>query len=172
MIATASGCGKTTFGRALAGRLGIPFHELDALNHDPGWTELPEEKLRAAVSAIVAEDAWVIDNPYRRRLGDLVPESADVVVWLDLPVRVWLPRLVRRTVRRAARGEELWNGNRESLRSALMSRDSLILFALRNFRGRRRRYPVELARFHLVRLSSKRAVDDYLGAVRGVDDGE
>ena len=29
-------------------------------------------------------------------------EHADVVVWLDLPLRVWLPRLVRRTARRIA----------------------------------------------------------------------
>ena len=45
----------------------------------------------------------MIDGGYRGKLGDLVLEQADVVVWLDLPVRVWLPRLVRRTVRRHAR---------------------------------------------------------------------
>lgn len=41
---------------------------------------------------------------------------ADTVVWLDLPRRVAVPRIVRRTLGRMLRGEELWNGNRERLR--------------------------------------------------------
>ncbi len=36
-----SGSGKTTFGRALAETLGVAFVELDAVFHQPGWTELP-----------------------------------------------------------------------------------------------------------------------------------
>ena len=164
LISTASGCGKTTVGRALAERLGVPFHELDALHHGPSWTEATAEELRARVEPLVAGDGWVIDNPYRRKLGELVPEAADTVVWIDLPVRVWLPRLVRRTLRRAVRREELWNGNRETLRSALLSADSLILYALRNYRGRRARYPVELARFPLVRLRTQAEVDAFLAA--------
>ena len=39
LIATASGNGKTTVGRQLARRLGVPFVELDALHHGPNWTE-------------------------------------------------------------------------------------------------------------------------------------
>ena len=35
----------------------------------------------------------MIDGGYWAKLGDLVLRNADVVVWLDLPVRVWLPRL-------------------------------------------------------------------------------
>jgi SpoVK/Ycf46/Vps4 family AAA+-type ATPase len=39
IIASASGNGKTTLGRALAKRLGVRFVELDALVHGPGWTK-------------------------------------------------------------------------------------------------------------------------------------
>ena len=85
VLSTASGNGKTTVGRALAERLGVPFHELDALNHGPNWTEATAEELRAKVEPIVATEAWVIDGAYRGKLGDLVLERADVVVWLDLP---------------------------------------------------------------------------------------
>jgi shikimate kinase len=35
VISSASGNGKTTVGRALAERLGVPFVELDALHHGP-----------------------------------------------------------------------------------------------------------------------------------------
>ena len=110
-------------------------------------------------------NAWVIDGSYQSKIGQLVLASADVVVWLDLPMRVWLPRLVRRTIRRARSGEELWSGNRESLRKAFLSRDSLILFTLRHFRARRRTYPVRFADYDLVRLRSQREVEDFLRSV-------
>jgi adenylate kinase family enzyme len=157
-----SGSGKSTLGRTLAATLGVPFVELDALHWGPGWTEASPEELRARVEPIVESDAWVVDGAYRGKLGDLVLERAEVVVWLDLPLHVWLPRLVRRTLRRALRRETFLNGNRESLRSAFASRDSLLLYALRTYRARRRRYPYELARFPTVRLRSRGEVERFL----------
>jgi adenylate kinase family enzyme len=165
ILATASGCGKTTLGRELARRLDAPFHELDALNHKPGWTEATAEELRALVEPLLDEERWVVDGAYRSKLGDLVLERADQVVWLDLPRRVWLPRLLRRTVRRIVRREELWNGNRESLRNAFFSRDSLLLFALRTSPKRLRTYPEQLGRYPLVRLRSPREVARWLEGV-------
>lgn len=165
MIASASACGKTTVGRALAARLGVRFVELDSLNHRPDWTEATAAELRARVQPIVSSGAWVIDGGYRGKLGDLVLEATDAVVWLDLPRRVWLPRLVRRTVARIVRREELWGGNRETLRNAVIGRDALIPFALRHFRQRRERYPRELARFHVIRLRSQKEVDAWLDAI-------
>lgn len=165
IIATASGCGKTTFGRALAARLGVPFHELDAVHWRPGWREARPDELRRRVEPIVGGDAWVIDGSYRGKLGDLVLETADTVVWLDLPRRVWLPRLVRRTLRRVILREELWNGNRESLRNALVGRDSLFGYALRTAPRRRQRYPRELAQYRVARLRTKAQVNAFLRSV-------
>lgn len=162
MVASASGNGKTTLARDLAARLGVRCVELDALVHGPGWTELPDDELRRLVEPIVASDGWVIDGAYRRKLGDLVLAAADLVVWLDLPVRVWLPRLARRTLRRIVRGEKLWNGNRETLRGALLGRDALLPYAVRAHVDRRRRYPVELAAYPIVRLRTPREVDRFL----------
>jgi hypothetical protein len=88
--------------------------------------------------------------------------NADLVVWLDLPMRVWLPRLVRRTLGRIARREELWNGNRETLRNVFFSRDSLIWYALSNHARHRREYPARLAPYPVVRLRSQREVDAWL----------
>ncbi len=67
VITSASGNGGTTFAREVAARLGVPFHELDALNHGPGWVEAGPEELRAKVVPIVARDAWVIDGPQQAR---------------------------------------------------------------------------------------------------------
>ena len=93
VIASASGNGKATFGRALAQRLEVRFVELDALVHGPNWIETPDAELRAIVEPIVRSDGWVIDGTYQGKLGSLVLDAADTVVWLDQPIRVWLPRL-------------------------------------------------------------------------------
>lgn len=162
-----SGSGKSTVGRTLAATLRVRFVELDALHWGPGWTEASPEELRARVEPIVQSDAWVVDGAYRGKLGDLVLEQADVVVWLDLPLSVWLPRLVQRTLVRARRRETFLNGNRETLRSAFASRDSLILYALRTHRLRRRRYSHELSRFEVVRLRSQDEVDRFLRDLEG-----
>ena len=162
LIASASGNGKTTVGRVLAERLAVPFHELDALNHGPNWTEATSEELRVRVEPIVRSEEWVVDGAYRGKLGDLVLERADLVVWLDLPIRVWLPRLLRRTARRIVRREVLWNGNRETLRNALLARDALIWWAFRMHRRRRRVYPTSLARFPVARLRSTAEVELFL----------
>jgi len=162
VIASASGNGKTTVGRELAHRLGVPFVELDALVHGPGWIETPDHVLRAQVEPIVASDGWVIDGTYQRKLGDLVIEAADVVVWLDLPIRVWLPRLVRRTWRRVRGREQLWNDNRESLRSAVWGRESLFVWAFRSHFRRRRTWPQELRNSPVIRLRTPAEVERFL----------
>ncbi len=162
IIASASGNGKTTFGRALAERLDVPFVELDALNHGPNWTEATPEELRAKVEPLVAQDAWVIDGGYMGKLGDLVVGNADTVVWLDLPIRVWLPRLVRRSWRRLRGKEQLWNENRETVRGLLWGRESLFGFALRMHFRRRRTYPERLAPYSVVRLRTPAEVERFL----------
>ena len=104
----------------------------------------------------------MIDGSYRSKLGDLVVARADTVLWLDLPRRVWLPRLLWRTARRAVLREELWNGNRETLGGVLWGPDALIPFAWRTFHDRRRRYPVELAGYPMIRFRRVREVKRFL----------
>ena len=163
LIATASGNGKTTVGRMLAEQMGVPFYELDALHHGPNWTEATPEELLAKVKPIVASPAWVIDGTYRGKVGDIVPANADLVVWLDLPLRVWLPRLLRRTAGRVLRKEELWNGNRERWRDALHPTNSVVIHALRTHRQTQRTLEAELlGRFPVTRLRTTGEVEDFV----------
>jgi adenylate kinase family enzyme len=162
VIASASGNGKTTIGRELARRLDVQFVELDALVHGPGWIETPDDELRAQVEPIVASDGWVIDGTYQSKLGNLVIDSADVVVWLDLPMRVWMPRLVRRSWRRWRGHEQLWNDNRESLRGVVWGRESLFGWAISSHFRRRREWPDALRGYPVVRLRTAAEVDAFL----------
>jgi adenylate kinase family enzyme len=162
IMSSASGNGKTTLGRELAQRLRVPFVELDALVHGPGWVEATNDDLRDQLEPIVRSDGWVIDGTYQRKIGDLVLDAADVVVWLDLPIRVWLPRLVRRTWRRLRGREELWNGNTESLASAVWGRESLFAWAIRSHFRRRREWPQALAHLYVIRLRTPGEVERFL----------
>jgi adenylate kinase family enzyme len=113
-----SGSGKSTLARELAAALGVPHLELDGVFHQPGWTPLQADEFRQAVSAAVATDGWVIDGDYNA-VRPLIWARADTVRWLDLPRRTVMRQVVWRTLRRGATREELWNGNRESLRNFL-----------------------------------------------------
>jgi adenylate kinase family enzyme len=169
-VTGASGSGKTTLAAALAERLGVPHVELDALHHGPDWAEPDPDEFRASVATEIARDGWVIDGSYRSKLGDLVPRSADTIVWLDLPLPVVLGRLAARSAVRLARRTELWSGNRESVRGVFWGRESLVWWAAARHRGYRRELPELFARpeYHdttIVRLRSPSQVSAWLAAV-------
>jgi adenylate kinase family enzyme len=165
IIASASGNGKTTLARALATRLGVRFVELDPLVHGPAWTETPDAELRGILEPILAEEGWVVDGDYQHKLGTLVLDAADTIVWLDLPMRVWVPRLARRTGRRITGREALWNGNRETLATAVWGRESLFGYALIQHRRRRREWPARLAAYPVTRLRTPTEVDRWIADV-------
>jgi adenylate kinase family enzyme len=154
--------GKTTVARRLAEQLGVPHVELDALHWGPGWSEPTAEAFRARVEESLAVDGWVADGGYHGKLGDLVLERAELVVWLDPPLWTILRRLSARTLRRIRGREELWGGNRETWRGAFLSRDSLFLWALKTHRPRRQRYEDRLQRFDVVRLRSAAEAEAWL----------
>jgi adenylate kinase family enzyme len=162
-----SGAGKTTVARTLAGHLGLAYVELDELHHGPNWTEATAEELQAKVRAFMesAPDGWVVDGNYERKLGELVVSAADTVVWLDLPLRVALTRVTRRTIRRIRLGEELWSGNRESWRGGFFGWESMFVWTIRSHLRHRRARAGRLARhpnLRVVRLRSAREVESYL----------
>jgi adenylate kinase family enzyme len=163
-----SGSGKSTFGRELARRLGVPYVELDALHHGPNWAEPTAEEFRARVRAAIEArpDGWVIDGNYEVKLGDTVIGSADTIVWLDLPLPLKLRWLWLRTTHRIRGDVELWSGNKESWRGAFWGRESLFGWMLRTHFRQRRDWP---ARFggdpRFVRLRSVREAKEWLDGV-------
>ena len=92
-----------------------------------------------------APDGWVIDGNYETKLGGLVLDAADTIVWLDLPLRFKLRRLWRRTTHRIRKQVELWSGNRESWRGGFLGWNSLFVWTLRSWVRHRREWPRKFA---------------------------
>ncbi len=136
-----SGSGKSTLAGELARRQGSLHTELDAIFHQPGWTPLPEDEFRCRVGEVTAGERWVVDGNYLA-VADLIWSRADTVVWIDLPRRVVMWRLLLRTASRGARRTELWNGNRERLGNffTLDPQRSVLVWAWTHHETYRRRY--------------------------------
>jgi len=175
-IVGTSGSGKSTLGKALAARIGGEFLELDSVFHQPGWVPLPDEDFRRRVSAAVAAERWVIDGNYSGKVRDLVWARADTVVWLDLPRRTVMRRIIWRSFQRAARRTELWNGNRERWRNlfSLDKEESVIAWAWTSHARNHARYAAAMAdpdnaSLHFVRLKNPSDVRRFLVSASGGD---
>jgi adenylate kinase family enzyme len=158
--------GKTTLSRKLSARLGVPHIELDALHHGPNWDEAPAELLRQRVHEAFAQapDGWVVDGNYHGKIGLLVQDEADLVVFLDPPFRTALRRAVWRTFSRSLTRKELWNGNRETFRNAF-SKYSIVLWVIRTHRQAGLTWAERLAGFEVVHLRSPHEVERWLQSV-------
>jgi adenylate kinase family enzyme len=167
LVVGTTGSGKTTVAAALARARGLPHIELDALHWEPNWREAEtivfQERVRAALDAAPA--GWVVDGNYLSKVEWITSAAADTLVFLDLPLPLIIARIVRRTLRRWRTRQELWSGNREHLRM-LVTRDSLVLWAVRTHRRNRRRFLERIdgagSRLVAVRLRSPRAVRRFL----------
>lgn len=162
-VAGVSGTGKTTLAARMAPVLGVAHTEIDALYHGPGWA--PRASFDDDVRALVAGPAWVTEWQYASA-REAVADRADLLVWLDLPFRLTLARVVRRTVTRRLRREELWHGNREApLHRFLLDREHVVRWAI----STRHKYAELVPRaaaarpdLVVVRLRSRRDVEDWL----------
>ena len=121
VVQGASGSGKTTLAGAIASALGVDHLELDGLYQQPNWTPLDLEEFRARVQWFVAQPRWVVDGNYSH-VRDILWPRATAIVLIDLPRRVVMTRVIKRTILRIVKRERLWNDNRETWRNAL-SRD-------------------------------------------------
>ena len=164
VIAGVSGTGKTTLAQRIAPIAGTPHTEIDGLYHGRDW--VPRAQFLDDVRALVARDAWTTEWQYADA-RPILAENADLLVWLDLPfLTTTLPRVIRRTMRRRIRREELWNGNIEQpLRTFFSDPEHIVRWAIRTRNKYRDRMPRLEARWpHLavVRLRSTREVDAWL----------
>ena len=173
-----SGSGKTTLAERLARVLDAAFVDLDALNWQPGWQALndtdPAELERRFRNA-TAGRRWVASGSYTSLCQRTFWPRLETIVWLDLPLRVCVWRIIRRTWRRWRTRELLWGTNYERLWPNFMvwRKDSLLNWSVtQHFRKRRAMlaYQTDSRWSHIrfVRLTSPREVQTFVAAVATV----
>ena len=164
LVTGASGNGKTTLAERLARAAGLRHVETDALHHGPNWESCGAGVLRERVLAATEGDGWVVDSAYHSLIGYTAADRADLVVWLDKPLRVTLPRLLRRTIVRRLKKVELWNGNVEA--GGWDALRYLIWPAITTTFSNRRVIPERYAGYELVHLRSDREVDAFVQSIQ------
>lgn len=124
------------------------------------------------MDAATSTSGWVSDGNYRE-VRDLVWGRAQVLVWLDYPLALIYWRLLCRSLRRIFTREELWNGNRESVRGLFFSSDSLFVYAVRSRPELRRNIAFaavhDYPRLELVHLTRPRDADRWLEGIAADD---
>lgn len=165
-IVGVTGSGKSTLAAQLGRTQGLEPVHMDELHWLPGWEERAPEATAALLAERLVGERWIAEGNYgrfRRRYMDRV----ELTVWLDIPLRVTFPRLIRRGVLRSIRKETCCNGNQESLLRTFFHKDSLLLWSLQHDRRKRRELEEELATRPHVRLRSQREVRRWLSGVGG-----
>lgn len=173
LVVGSSGSGKTTVASQIADRLNLPHLELDAVMHADGWNSTPDPEFQRIVGEFASNDHWVIDGNYTSHgMVEVVWPRADTVVWTDMPRRVVMSQVIRRTLRRMVTREKLWNGLTEPL-SNLYKRDpyeNIIVWAWTRYDHVREKYETAIADGswdHAVvhRLRSRGEVRHLLGSI-------
>jgi adenylate kinase family enzyme len=166
LVSGISGSGKSTLARQVADVLGLPYTELDALHHGPGWVKRPA--FEADTEALAAADRLVTEDQYQTFIGDLLWQRADTLLWLDLPRPVVMRRVIVRTVARVVLRRRIFNGNRERIRD-LFDEGHPIRWAWHHHRTRSERTAELVERFpqlQVVRFREPAEVEAWLEQLR------
>lgn len=102
MIVGQPGSGKSTLARALGEVTRLPVIHIDHIHWQAGWIERSrEEKTRLCLEA-EAGSAWIFEGGHSITWPSRAAR-ADLVIWLDIPLRIRAWRVLKRTVLWAGR---------------------------------------------------------------------
>lgn len=172
VIVGASGAGKSTLATQLSQKFSSQNIELDALSWEANWTQVSTSLMRAKADPLLPPDGrWVADGNYVKHVQDIVWRRAQTLIWLDYPLPIALWRVFKRTVVRIWTGQELWNGNRETLGHHLASwrtADNLFVWCWRMHWKHRVEFPraferEEFGHLRVLRFRSPRETEEWLG---------
>jgi adenylate kinase family enzyme len=169
-----SGSGKSTFARELAELLNLPYYEIDQLFWKSDWQESSDEELFRKVHDVTSRSRWVLDGNYTRTIP-VKWKEVQLVIWLDPSFIRTILRVTKRTIHRSLTQEEIWpgTGNRESLRKAFLSKDSIIWWAITTHRNNRKKYGSIISspaysHISFIRLNSRMGIPSFLEGLRQV----
>ncbi|WP_088009186.1 topology modulation protein [Indiicoccus explosivorum] len=95
VVGVSAGAGKSTFARRLGEKTGLPVHHLDAYFWNPGWRESTVEEFTEKTAGLVERNRWIIEGNYSTTY-ELRAAEADTLIYIELPLRVCLYRVLNR----------------------------------------------------------------------------
>ena len=96
------GAGKTALALEISRRTELPVVHLDRLFWRAGWAPAPQDQARRRLAEASEGDRWILDGNFLSDEGEAEDRRfarADTVIFLDLPRRTCLWRVLRRRVR-------------------------------------------------------------------------
>lgn len=132
LVVGTSGAGKSTFAGTLAIAKQCPYIELDSHYWGADWQAVPTEQFKQSVVEATQGPCWVADGNYSA-VRDVLWPRATHIVWLNYGRFTVFSRLLLRTLSRGIARTRLSHGNRESLRMAFFSRDSILFWSLTTY---------------------------------------
>jgi adenylate kinase family enzyme len=124
------GGGKSALSRTLAERLGLPLHEVDAVQWLPGWRRAPLDETAALLDAWAREERWIIDGFGALPVIERRLDRAELVVYVDYALARHLWWTAKRQVMSSVRGRA-WAGQRRPPPTILMFRTILRVHRMR-----------------------------------------
>src|SRR5690349_21873424 len=91
------GSGKSTLGKALHKKLGLPLYHLDQYFWLPGWQKPNEAEFEKVHHMLCDKDEWVIEGVATRHF-EYRASKADIIIFLDMPTWLCLYRIVKRSL--------------------------------------------------------------------------
>lgn len=95
VVIGSSGVGKSTFARRLGAITGLPVTHIDQLFWFEGWVQRPKRNYFELLSAVVAQDRWIIGGVNPSTLDLRLPRT-DLLIWLERGRIPCLWRVARR----------------------------------------------------------------------------
>ena len=161
VVIGSGGSGKSTFSRELGRAIRIPVIHLDREYWRPGWEETPKDEWAIRVAEMLGGERWIIDGNFGGT-REMRMRAADTIIFLDLPRRVCLYRILKRTVKYYGRSRpDMAEGCNERL-------DLEFILWVWNYRNRgRKRILAELEGLgdrRVIILKNRRQVIEFLAA--------
>ena len=139
LIVGTSGSGKTTLAKALSQKLHCPHIELDSLGWKPGWVKTPDEEFICAVRDAISAESWVVCGNWSI-VKDLLWKRATHLIWLQLPFRIVLWRLFKRTMKNLLTKRKVAGGNQETFFQQFFTKQSIFLWVFQTHWKRKKTY--------------------------------
>lgn len=99
--------GKTSLARKLSRKLNINYYEIDSIVHDDrnNYKRSPEEQKKIINEINDKENDWIIEGTLRKNLFYLL-DMTDLIVYLNINVRIRKWRIIKRFVKQKLRLEK------------------------------------------------------------------